>query len=144
MLARSAQYCVHCAGRSCGSRPSRPSSPLHVQTDQAEAITTEPVLATPRYDRPFILSTDAANTEGIGGVLSQADDDGRERVVAYYARSLTKCEREYTVTEIELLAATESIKHWRPYLWGRRFNLGRSAGRRRGQSSAPPRAGGAR
>ena len=87
------------------------------------AITTEPVLATPRNDREFILKTDAANTEGIGGVLSQKDDDGRERVIAYYGRTLTVHERRYTVTEIELLAALESIKHWRPYLWGRRFHL---------------------
>eukprot|EP00962_Isochrysis_galbana_P004746 scaffold1303_cov113-Isochrysis_galbana.AAC.3 len=28
-----------------------------------------------------------------------------------------------TVTEIELLAALESIRNWRPYLWGRRFKL---------------------
>ena len=45
-----------------------------------KAITSEPVLATPRYDRPFIVKTDAANTEGLGGVLSQQDDEGRERV----------------------------------------------------------------
>lgn len=87
------------------------------------SITTEPVLASPRFDRPFIVSTDAANTEGIGGVLGQLDDDGRERVVAYYSRRLTSAERKYTVTEIELLAALESIRNWRPYLWGRQFKL---------------------
>ena len=47
------------------------------------AITTEPVLATPRYDRPFVVKTDAANSEGLGGVLSQADDDGKEYALAY-------------------------------------------------------------
>ena len=87
------------------------------------SITSEPVLATPRYDRQFIVKTDAANTEGLGGVLSQKDDDGRERVIAYHGRKLTKHERNYTVTEIELLAAIESIKAWRPYLWGREFKL---------------------
>ena len=87
------------------------------------SITSEPVLATPRYDRPFIVKTDAANTEGIGGVLSQLDDDELERVIAYYGRKLNKHERNYTVTEIELLAALESIKSWRSYLWGRQFKL---------------------
>ena len=87
------------------------------------AITSEPVLATPRYDRQFILKSDAANTEGLGAVLSQKDDDGHERVIAYYGRRLNTHERNYTVTEIELLAALEAIKHWRPYLWGRRFHL---------------------
>ena len=88
-----------------------------------DSITSEPVLAPPRYDRPFIVKTDAASTEGIGGVLSQADDEGHERVIAYYGRRLNKHERRYTVTEIELLAALESIRHWRPYLWGRQFKL---------------------
>ena len=88
------------------------------------AITSEPVLGTPRYDRPFIVKTDAANTEGLGGVLAQLDDDGKERPIAYYGRRLKeKGERGYTVTEIEMLAAIESIKHWRPYLWGRKFKL---------------------
>ena len=88
-----------------------------------DAITSEPVLATPRFDRPFIVSTDAANTEGLGAVLKQLDNDGRERVIAYYGRKLNKHERHYTVTEIELLAAVEAIKNWRPYLWGRKFKL---------------------
>jgi hypothetical protein len=88
-----------------------------------KAITSEPVLATPRYDRPFIVKTDAANTEGLGGVLSQQDDEGRERVISYFSRKLIPAERHYTVTEIELLAAIEAIKQWRPYLWGRQFKL---------------------
>ena len=88
-----------------------------------KSITDEPVMAPPRFDREFILKTDAANTEGLGGVLSQVDDEGHERVIAYYGRSLRKAEKNYTVTEIELLAALESIKHWRPYLWGRQFRL---------------------
>lgn len=87
------------------------------------AITSEPVLVAPRFDRPFIVKTDAAGTEGLGGVLSQLDDDGNERVIAYYGRKLNKHERHYTVTEIECLAALESIKNWRPYLWGRPFDL---------------------
>ena len=87
-------------------------------------MTSEPVVLTmPRFDREFIVKTDAAATEGIGGVLSQLDDDGHERVIAYYGRRLTPAERKWTVTEIELLAALESIRTWRPYLWGRHFRL---------------------
>ena len=88
-----------------------------------KAITSEPVMSTPRFDRPFIVKTDAANKEGLGGVLGQLDNEGREKVVAYHGRRLNKHERNYTVTEIELLAAVDSIKHWRPYLWGRAFKL---------------------
>ena len=93
-------------------------------TTLIEAMTTEPViLRMPRSDRPFILKTDGAATEGIGGVLSQTDDDGNERVVSYFSRRLNAHERNYTVTEIELLAAVESIKNWRSYLWNKRFTL---------------------
>ena len=88
-----------------------------------KAITSEPVMSTPRFDREFLVKTDAANKEGLGGVLSQVNDEGREKVVAYHGRRLNKHERNYTVTEIELLAAVDSIKHWRPYLWGRAFKL---------------------
>ena len=87
------------------------------------ALVSEPVLATPRFDRQFIVKTDAAVTEGIGGVLSQHDDDKKERVNAYYGRRLRKAENNWTVTEVELLAALESISNWRPYLWGREFRL---------------------
>jgi hypothetical protein len=88
-----------------------------------DAITSEPVLAAPRFDRIFKVGTDGALTEGLGGVLKQDDDYGHERVIAYYGRRLNKHERNYTVTEIELLAALESIRNWRPYLWGRHFKL---------------------
>lgn len=87
------------------------------------AIIAEPVLAAPRFDRQFRVKTDAAQTEGLGGILAQFDDYKHEHVVAYYGRRLTKHERNYTVTEIELLAALESIRNWRPYLWGRQFKL---------------------
>ena len=56
-------------------------------------------------------------------MLSQLDNEGREKVVAYHGRRLNKAERNYMVTEIELLAAVDSIKHWRAYLWGRTFKL---------------------
>ena len=102
------------------------------QTDAAQdaikllikAMTTEPiVLRMPRFDRSFVVKTDGAQTEGIGGCLVQHDDEGHERVVAYYGRRLTQAERKYTVTEIELLGALECIRTWRPYLWGRQFKL---------------------
>ena len=56
-------------------------------------------------------------------MLSQHDDDSKERVNAYYGRRLRKAEHNWTVTEVELLAALESISNWRPYLWGREFRL---------------------
>ena len=59
------------------------------QLDLKRAITAEPVLTPPKDARPFIVKTDGATQLGIAGILSQRDDDGRERVVAYYGRTLS-------------------------------------------------------
>ncbi len=54
-------------------------------------LTTAPVLAFPDYTCPFTLDTDASDV-GIGAVLSQSDDKGKERVVAFASRTLSKAE----------------------------------------------------
>ena len=66
-----------------------------------------------------MLDTDASN-EGIGAVLSQVED-GKETVIAYASRVLTKAERAYCVTRRELLAVVTFIQHFRVYLLGRHF-----------------------
>ncbi len=66
-------------------------------------LTTTPVLAYPDFTREFIVDTDASDT-GIGAVLSQVDDEGRERPITYASRLLSKAERKYCVTRRELLA----------------------------------------
>ena len=50
----------------------------------------------------FVLDVDASDI-GIGGILHQVQN-GRERVIAYGSRSLNKAEKNYCITEKELLA----------------------------------------
>ena len=80
------------------------------------AMCSAPVLALPRWERRFIIHSDASTT-GIGAVLCQENDDGHEQPVEYYGRVLTPAESRYTVSELELLALISCIRHWRAFLW---------------------------
>ena len=82
------------------------------------ALTTAPVLALPDPSKPFELVCDASGF-GIGAVLLQSD-----RPVAYYSRKMVAAERNYVVTEQELLATVEALRVFRCYLLsGQQFNL---------------------
>ena len=51
------------------------------------------------------------------------DSDGRERVIAYGSRLLSKPERQYCVIRRELLAVVKFTQHYRPYLIAQKFTL---------------------
>ncbi|CAC5365288.1 unnamed protein product [Mytilus coruscus] len=77
------------------------------------------VLSHPDFSQTFILDTDASN-RAIGGVLSQVID-GEKHVIAYGSRTLSEIERRYCVTRQKLLAVVHFVKHFRHFLYGRRF-----------------------
>lgn len=80
------------------------------------------VLRVPDFSKPFILTTDASGY-AIGSVLEQLDDKNQRRPVAYASRTLNDAERNYSTIEKELLAIVWSVKHFRPYLYGRKFKI---------------------
>ena len=86
-----------------------------------EILTEAPILAYPDFTLPFILDTDASSV-GTGAVLSQIQNE-LEKVIAYYSKAMTKEEMNYCVTRRELLAIIKAVKHFRPYLYGRRFKI---------------------
>ena len=55
-------------------------------------------------------------------VLSQVQN-GEERVIGYYSKTLSKPERNYCVTRRELLATVRALEHFHKYLYGREFSL---------------------
>lgn len=81
-----------------------------------------PVLNFPDFDKQFILDTDAS-FDCIGAVLSQKDEDGFERVIAYGSHKMSKHEVGYCITRKELLAIYYFCQHFKHYLYGRRFLL---------------------
>ena len=96
------------------------------------ALTSAPILSYPHFQSNLCsniitstfsatIYTDASNW-AVGAVLSQ-EVDGKERVVAYYSRQLSKAERNYSTTEREALAAVAAIKEFYPYLYGHKFQL---------------------
>ena len=66
------------------------------------ACTSSPLLSSPREEREFILDTDAS-FGAVGAVLSQMQE-GEEKVILYYSKSLSRSEKNYCVTRKELLA----------------------------------------
>ena len=87
-----------------------------------ELLTTAPLLITPDFCKPFIVSCDACKT-GIGGVLAQLDEEGTERPIAFYSKKLNRAQQNYSITELECLAAIKSIEKFRAYLEGLEFKV---------------------
>jgi len=84
-------------------------------------LLTTPILAYPDPTLEYIFDTDASD-QNVGAVLPQVQE-GQEVVVAYYSKSLSPTARNYCTIRKELLAVIKSVKHFRPYLYGRKFRL---------------------
>ena len=75
-----------------------------------------PVLVYPDFEQKFILETDASLC-GLGAVLSQMRESSLHPV-SYASRSLSKPEKNYSISELETLAVVWAIQHYRAYLYG--------------------------
>ncbi|KAL1251468.1 hypothetical protein QQF64_019264 [Cirrhinus molitorella] len=86
-----------------------------------KALTSEPLLRAPDFNRPFLVQTDASDA-GLGAALSQVQD-GEEHPVVFISRKLTPAERKYAAVEKEALAIKWAVLELKYYLLGRRFTL---------------------
>lgn len=76
----------------------------------------------PNFEKEFTLTTDASK-DAIGAILSQPDGHGNDRMIYCFSRSMTNAEKNYSVTEKELLAVVKGIAYFRHYLVGKKFIL---------------------
>ena len=90
--------------------------------EMKDALMQTPVLGFPDVNKEFILDTDAS-FDTVGAVLSQRDDNGREKVIAYGSHAMSNHEKGYCVTRKELLAIYYFCNHFKHYLYGKRFLL---------------------
>ena len=60
---------------------------------------------------------------GIGAVLSQVDDEGREYTTSFASRSCNPAERNYSNYNKECLADVWGVIHFRDCLFGQTFSI---------------------
>jgi hypothetical protein len=86
-----------------------------------EKLSEFPILKRHDFNKVFILHTDWSAV-GIGVILGQLDEEGKEYVIAYASQS-NKAESNYSSYEGECLVVVWAVIHFRPYLYGTRFTL---------------------
>jgi len=69
----------------------------------------------PDFERQFVVDCDASGT-GFGVVLHQGSEP-----LAFFSRSFAARHVKLAAYERELIGLVQAVRHWQPYLWGRRF-----------------------
>ena len=89
--------------------------------DLKDTLCHEPILQHPDLEKPFILTTEASDF-AMGAVPSQGKL-GEDLPFAYASRTMIRVEINYTTTEKEYLAVVTFVKHFRLFLYGRKFTV---------------------
>lgn len=79
------------------------------------------LLAHPAADAPLVLQVDASNI-AVGAALHQIIN-GQMQPLGFYSKRLTDAQKNYSTYDRELLAAYQSVKHFRHMLEAREFIL---------------------
>ena len=87
-----------------------------------EKLCSYPILTYFDVTRSALLYTDASNYS-VGAVLGQIDEHGREFVCEYSGRVLRKHEKNYSISEKELLSVVEAATRFRIYLASQKFKI---------------------
>lgn len=87
-----------------------------------ESLAEATLQAHPDFEKPFYIRCDASS-KGVAGAIYQFDDDGNVRPVSFCSRLLQPAERNYTVTEQEMLAIIYTLKTHYFFLMGNKIQL---------------------
>jgi hypothetical protein len=82
-----------------------------------EKFTEAPVLAVLDLTKPFIMESDASKW-ALGAILRQQDMNGDWHPCAYLSKTFNQTQRNYNVTNRELLVIITALETWRHYLQG--------------------------
>jgi len=80
-----------------------------------QALAAALVLQLPDFELPFTVDCDASGS-GFGAVLHQGTG-----AIAFFSRLFSPRHMKLAAYERELIGLVQVVRHWRPYLWGRRF-----------------------
>jgi hypothetical protein len=75
-----------------------------------EKVTQAPILQTPNYNKPFMVTTDASDV-ALGGVLSQ-----ESKPVAFLSKTFSNTETRWMIYEKELFTVVYALRKWEHYL----------------------------
>lgn len=78
---------------------------------------TEQYLSHPHFDQSFYLQTDASKV-GLGAELFQISPSGDRRTISFASRTLNTAERNYSITELELLSIVFACEKFRVFILG--------------------------
>ena len=78
------------------------------------ALCSYPVFALPDFTKLFCIESDASDN-AVGGVLTQEHVPDHKHI-AFLSKTLTSCERNYSVHDYELLSIVTYCKAWCSYI----------------------------
>lgn len=87
-----------------------------------ERLCTSPVMVPPNCTKAFRCHIDASQV-AVGGTVTQQDDEGHERAIAFFSKRFSEAEENYTANDRELLGLVYFLKRFRCYLEGSEFEV---------------------